>query len=142
MQMIPGRTATEGQKAIIKYFGVVALLFLTLDAGDFIKLTRSKCDIRGRKINLPHKWTFYFLIAVGVWNFIGAGIFGFLINNLPIVSYFEVGTILMPNHGHTALMGVFGMLAMALLIFALRQTTSDNGWPRLEKYTSASLSGD
>ncbi len=29
-------------------------------------------------------------MAVGVWNFVGAGVFGFLIN-LPIVSYFEIG---------------------------------------------------
>ena len=35
---------------------------------------------------LRHQWTFYFLMAVGLWNFVGAGIFGFLIN-LPIVSY-------------------------------------------------------
>jgi len=59
-------------------------------------------------------------MAVGFWNFVGAGVFGFLIN-LPIVSYFEVGTMLTPNHGHAAMMGVFGMLAMALLVFALRQ---------------------
>jgi nitric oxide reductase subunit B len=58
----------------------------------------------------------YFLMAVGVWNFVGAGIFGFLIN-LPIVSYFEVGTTLTPNHGHAALFGVFGMLALAVLGF-------------------------
>ena len=30
-----------------------------------------------------------FLAAVGFWNFLGAGVFGFLIN-LPIVSYYEV----------------------------------------------------
>jgi nitric oxide reductase subunit B len=30
-------------------------------------------------------------MAVGFWNFVGAGMFGFLIN-LPIVSYYEVGT--------------------------------------------------
>jgi hypothetical protein len=29
-------------------------------------------------------------MAVGFWNFLGAGVFGFLIN-MPIVSYFEVG---------------------------------------------------
>ena len=28
---------------------------------------------------MPHRWTFYFLMAVGVWNFVGAGIFGFLL---------------------------------------------------------------
>ena len=44
------------------------------------------------------KWAIYFLMAVGVWNFVGAGVFGFLIN-LPIVSYFEVGTTLTANHG-------------------------------------------
>jgi hypothetical protein len=37
-------------------------------------------------------------------------VFGFLINT-PIVSYYEVGTILTPNHGQAAMMGVFGMLA-------------------------------
>ncbi len=61
---------------------------------------------------VPHRWTFYFLMSVGFWNFVGAGIFGFLIN-MPIVSYYEVGTILTPNHGHAAMMGVFGMLAVA-----------------------------
>jgi hypothetical protein len=57
-----------------------------------------------------HKWAMYFLMAVGAWNFVGAGVFGFLIN-LPIVSYFQVGTTLTPNHGHAAMFGVFGMLS-------------------------------
>jgi nitric oxide reductase subunit B len=46
-----------------------------------------------------------FLASVGFWNFLGAGIFGFLIN-LPIVSYYEIGTALTANHGHAAMMGV------------------------------------
>ncbi len=126
--------------AVFSAMEVVPLTLLTLDAGDFITLTRSKCDICGREISIPHKWTFYFLIAVGVWNFVGAGIFGFLIN-LPIVSYFEVGTILTPNHAHTALMGVFGMLAMALLVFALRQVSTDAQWANMEKYVRCSFWG-
>ena len=28
----------------------------------------------------PHRWAVMFLIAVGFWNFLGAGVFGFLIN--------------------------------------------------------------
>ena len=60
-------------------------------------------------------------MAVGFWNFTGAGIFGFLIN-MPIVSYFEMGTNLTPNHGHAAMMGVFGMLGVALMVFVLRET--------------------
>jgi nitric oxide reductase subunit B len=55
------------------------------------------------------KWAIYFFIALGVWNFVGAGIFGFLINT-PIVSCFEMGTTLTANHAHAAMFGVFGML--------------------------------
>jgi nitric oxide reductase subunit B len=119
---------------------VVPLTLLTLDAWDFMKLTQGHCDICGTKIAVPHKWTFYFLMAVGVWNFVGAGVFGFLIN-LPIVSYFEVGTILTPNHGHTAMMGVFGMLALALMVFALRQVVTDTQWVRPEKYLRVAFWG-
>lgn len=126
--------------AMFSAMEVVPLTLLTLDAWDFIKLTRGRCDICNQEIAIPHKWTFYFLMAVGVWNFVGAGIFGFLIN-LPIVSYFEVGTVLTPNHGHTAMMGVFGMLAMALMVFALRQVTSDSQWPRVEKFVRISFWG-
>lgn len=38
-------------------------------------------------------------------TFVGASVFGFLIN-LPIVSYFEGGTILTPNHGNASFMGM------------------------------------
>jgi nitric oxide reductase subunit B len=66
-------------------------------------------------------------MAVGFWNFVGAGVFGFLIN-LPIVSYFEVGTLLTSNHGHAAMFGVFGMLALAVLVFCLRAMQTDAVW--------------
>jgi len=119
---------------------VVPLTLLTLDAWDFIKLSEGKCDICGKEISIPHKWTFYFMMAVGFWNFVGAGIFGFLIN-LPIVSYFEVGTILTPNHGHAAMMGVFGMFAVAFMVFAIRQVLPDEEWARVEKYIRLSFWG-
>ncbi len=119
---------------------VVPLTLLTLDAWDFIRLSKGKCDICGKEISIPHKWTFYFMMAVGFWNFVGAGIFGFLIN-LPIVSYFEVGTILTPNHGHAAMMGVFGMFAISFMVFAIRQILPDNEWGHLEKYVRVSFWG-
>lgn len=119
---------------------VVPLTLLTLDAWDFVKLTGMRCDICGKGINIPHKWTFYFLMAVGFWNFTGAAVFGFLIN-LPVVSYFEVGTMLTPNHGHAAFMGAFGMLAMALLVLALRQVLTDEQWVRPEKFIRVSFWG-
>ena len=106
---------------------VVPLTLLTLDAADFVTVTRGEAGTPFR-----HKWTFYFLMAVGFWNFTGAGVFGFLINT-PIVSYFEAGTNLTPNHGHAAMMGVFGMLGVALMVFVLRETVHDALWARLEK---------
>ena len=119
---------------------VVPLTLLTLDAWDFIRLSKGKFDICGKEISIQHKWTFYFMMSVGFWNFVGAGIFGFLIN-LPIVSYFEVGTILTPNHGHAAMMGVFGMFAISFMVFAIRQVLPDEEWRHVEKYIRVSFWG-
>ncbi len=119
---------------------VVPLILLTLDASDFMRLAQSECELCGQRIGIPHKWTFYFLISVGVWNFIGAGVFGFLIN-LPVVSYYEVGTNLTFNHAHAAMMGVFGMLGVALLVFVLRQSATEADWQKVEKYIRISFWG-
>jgi nitric oxide reductase subunit B len=124
---------TMALSAVFSALEVVPLTLLTLDAWDFIKLTRGKCEVCGKQVPMPHKWAFYFLIAVGFWNFFGAGVLGFLIN-MPIVSYYEVGTMLTPNHGHAALMGVFGMLGLGLLTFAIRQVLDDRQWAKVEKY--------
>ena len=126
--------------AIFSALEVVPLTLLTLDAWDFIKVTRTQRDLSGEPIAVPHRWTFYFLMAVGFWNFVGAGVFGFLIN-LPIVSYFEVGTLLTVNHGHAAMMGVFGMLAIALLVFAVRHVSTEPQWNRLQPYFKVSFWG-
>lgn len=131
---------TMALAAMFSAMEVIPLTLLTLDAWDFIRLSKGKCDICGKEISIPHKWTFYFMMAVGFWNFVGAGIFGFLIN-LPIVSYFEVGTILTPNHGHAAMMGVFGMFAVAFMVFAFRQVLDDEAWKSVEKYIRVSFWG-
>ncbi len=119
--------------ALFSALEVVPLTLITLDAWDFVKLSRPGSDTTHELVEVPHKWTFYFLMAVGFWNFVGAGIFGFLIN-LPIVSYFETGTLLTINHGHAAMMGVFGMLGIGLVVFAIRQTVDVALWRILEKY--------
>lgn len=126
-------TLNMGLAACFSAMEVVPLTLLTLDAWDFIKLRRQQCSTCGRELAKNQKWAIYFLMAVGVWNFVGAGIFGFLIN-LPIVSYFEIGTTLTPNHGHAALFGVFGMLALAVLVFCLRAMQSDVVWQGTEKF--------
>lgn len=132
--------ANMALSAIFSALEVVPLTLLTLDAWDFVKVTRTQRNLAGELIPVPHRWTFYFIMAVGVWNFVGAGIFGFLIN-LPIVSYYEVGTMLTVNHGHAAMMGVFGMLAIALMAFSVRHVSTEPQWVRLEKYFKVSFWG-
>ena len=106
---------------------VIPLTFLTVEAWAFLQLgaRQEKRSVGGP---FPHRWAVMFLVAVGFWNFVGAGIFGFLIN-LPIVSYYEIGTALTANHGHAAMMGVYGMLAVGLSIFALRYLVPEDRWP-------------
>jgi len=102
---------------------VIPLTFLTLEAWSFLQLGAEQgADSRTK---FPHFWAVMFLAAVGFWNFLGAGIFGFLIN-LPIVSYYEIGTALTANHGHAAMMGVYGMLAVGLALFCLRYMVPEN----------------
>ena len=119
--------------AVFSALEVVPLTLITLDAWDFVRLSRPGSDPTLERTEVPHKWTFYFLMSVGFWNFFGAGVMGFLIN-LPVVSYFETGTLLTINHGHAAMMGVFGMLGIALIVFAIRQTVTEALWQVLEKY--------
>ncbi|HKI82733.1 MAG TPA: cbb3-type cytochrome c oxidase subunit I, partial [Candidatus Krumholzibacteria bacterium] len=126
-------TFNMGLAACFSALEVVPLTLLTLEAWDFIHLKDRNCSDCGRPLIGGHKWTIRFLIAVGFWNFVGAGVFGFLIN-LPIVSYFEIGTTLTANHGHAAMFGVFGMLALAVLVFCLRTLSSEESWAAAEKH--------
>jgi nitric oxide reductase subunit B len=122
-----------GLAACFSALEVVPLTLLTLDASGFIRLRSRANGDGGADLASKHKWAIYFFIAVGVWNFIGAGVFGFLINT-PIVSYFEVGTTLTANHGHAAMFGVFGMLGLGVLVFCLRAMQSDATWRTTEKF--------
>ena len=105
---------------------IVPLTFLTVEAWTFLQLGAQQQEGIDR-LQFPHRWGVMFLVAVGFWNFLGAGVFGFLIN-LPIVSYYEIGTQLTANHGHAAMMGVYGMLAVSLLVFCLRYYLRPEDW--------------
>jgi nitric oxide reductase subunit B len=113
---------------------VIPLTFLTVEAWSFLQLGSAQ-ESRS-STPFPHRWAVMFLVAVGFWNFVGAGIFGFLIN-LPIVSYYEIGTALTANHGHAAMMGVYGMLAIGLALFCLRYLIPADKWP--EKWARISF---
>lgn len=113
---------------------VIPLTFLTLEGWSFLQLGARQH--KNSPTAFPHLWTVMFLVSVGFWNFVGAGIFGFLIN-LPIVSYYEIGTALTSDHGHAAMMGVYGMLAVGFAIFCLRYMIPQDRW--LDKWVKVSF---
>ena len=116
---------------------VIPLTFLTVEAWSFLQLGSAQTS--RVTTPFPHFWAVMFLVAVGFWNFVGAGIFGFIIN-LPIVSYYEIGTALTANHGHAAMMGVYGMLAVGLALFCLRYMVPEQRWSdRAAKWSFWSL---
>ncbi len=84
-------------------------------------------DIQKAGKQFSYKWPLYFLVAASFWNFLGAGIFGFLIN-LPIINFYEHGTYLTMHHGHTAMFGTYGMLSVALLLFSWRGLVEKKYW--------------
>lgn len=67
----------------------------------------------------PMFWPVMCFIAVAFWNLLGAGVFGFLINP-PIALYYIQGLNTASNHGHAALFGVYGFLAIGFVLMVLR----------------------
>lgn len=100
---------------------VVPLVLIGFESYGNIKISRSKGWISS------YKWPIYYFIAVAFWNFLGAGIFGFLINP-PIALYYMQGLNTTPVHGHTALFGVYGMLGIGLMLFVLRDMNLKAVW--------------
>ena len=109
---------------------VVPLILLTLEAWRFSKLPKvleNTNDIKLPKDKFGFTEVFLFLVAVNFWNFFGAGLMGFIIN-LPIANYYEHGTYLTVNHGHAALMGVYGNLAIASILFCSQLLIKQSAW--------------
>ncbi|MCU0582097.1 MAG: nitric-oxide reductase large subunit [Syntrophales bacterium] len=88
-----------------------------------------------------YRWPIHFFTSVAFWNLVGAGVFGFLINP-PIVLYYAQGIYTTPIHSHTALFGVYGMLAISLLLFSVRHILSRAAWSdRFLKWSFWGLNG-
>ena len=107
--------------AVFSALEIIPLTLLVYDAYDQYRM------VRKGGINFPYKLTFWFLIATALWNIVGAGVTGFLIN-LPAINYFEHGQFLTPAHAHAAMMGVYGMFAIAVLIYSLRNVVKPEKW--------------
>ncbi|MBI4872015.1 MAG: cbb3-type cytochrome c oxidase subunit I, partial [Candidatus Riflebacteria bacterium] len=118
--------ATEAWIAVGACFSALEVVPLTLLLGEAVAHYRKS---QNGTLSGPYGETFMFLGASAFWNLVGAGLLGFLIN-LPAVSYFEHGSFLTATHGHGAMMGVFGFLALAVMVFGARHLVDEKDWPR------------
>jgi nitric oxide reductase subunit B len=100
---------------------IVPLTLLGFEVHENLKLARSGGNA------VPWRWPLYFFVAVAFWNAVGAGVLGFLINP-PIVLYYAQGLNTTPIHSHGALFGVYGFLAIALMLFAMRNIVHPEAW--------------
>ncbi len=114
-------TAVLALGASFSALEVVPLVLMGFEAYHNLHLSRSRQWVKA------YKWPIYFFIAVAFWNFLGAGIFGFLINP-PIALYYMQGLNTTSVHGHTALFGVYGMLGIGLMLFVLRDMNLKSVW--------------
>lgn len=114
-------TAVLALGATFSALEVAPLVFMGFEAYHNLKLSRSNAWVAA------YKWPIYFFVSVAFWNFLGAGIFGFLINP-PIALYYMQGLNTTPVHGHTALFGVYGMLGIGLMLFVLRDMDLEVQW--------------
>ncbi len=65
--------------------------------------------------NIPFLW----IAGSGILNWYGAGFLGMVINT-PTISYYSHGTQLIMPHGHAALLGAFGYIAIAFIYMTAR----------------------
>jgi len=114
-------TAVLALGATFSAMEVVPLVLIGFEAYENLTLTRARPWVSA------YKWPIYFFVAVAFWNFVGAGLFGFLINP-PIALYYMQGLNTTPVHGHTALFGVYGMLGIGLTLFCLKGLAARNVW--------------
>lgn len=128
---------------VLSSLQVAPLVLLTVEAWRFRQMPRSMVQTlrkrQGDDAVFGLGEAFLYLIGVNFWNFMGAGVLGFMIN-LPIVNYYQHGTYLTVNHGHAALMGVYGNLAIAAMLFCARWNLAAHRWnARLLRTTFWSL---
>ncbi|RXF70457.1 nitric-oxide reductase large subunit [Arcticibacter tournemirensis] len=114
-------TAVLALGATFSALEVVPLVIIGIEAYHNYSISKLKPWVNA------YKWPIYCLVAVAFWNFLGAGIFGFIINP-PIALYYMQGLNTTPVHAHTALFGVYGILGIGLMLFVLKGLYRQNVW--------------
>lgn len=122
--------ATMALGSIFSTLQFIPLILLTVEAWRFKNMPKIAVgDVAQKDLgaNFAFPEVFLFLVAVNFWNFFGAGVMGIIVN-LPIMNYFEHGTYLTINHAHAALMGVYGNVSLAAMLFASKMVLKSDFW--------------
>jgi nitric oxide reductase subunit B len=106
-------TAIMAVGATFSALEVVPLVLIGLEAFQTFRMQHAAPWMR------RYRWPIRFFVGVSFWNLVGAGLFGFLINP-PLALYYMQGLNTTPVHGHTALFGVYGLLALGLTLTVAR----------------------
>jgi nitric oxide reductase subunit B len=114
-------TAVIALGACFSALEVVPLVLVGFEAYENLSLAHAKEWVHA------YRWPIYFFVSVSFWNFVGAGLFGFLINP-PIALYYMQGLNTTAVHAHTALFGVYGMLGLGLMLFCMKGLTGNRVW--------------
>ena len=133
--------ATMALGSVFSTLQFVPLILLTVEGWRFKNMPKMAVNgIEHKQLgNFGFPEVFLFLVAVNFWNFFGAGVMGIIVN-LPIMNYFEHGSYLTINHAHAALMGVYGNISLAALLFASRLLLKPNRWSeKLVKFSFWSI---
>ncbi|MBV6442518.1 MAG: hypothetical protein EPGJADBJ_04236 [Saprospiraceae bacterium] len=122
--------ATMALGSVFSTLQFIPLILLTVEAWRFKNMPKIAVgDVEQKDLgsNFAFPEVFLFLVAVNFWNFFGAGVMGIIVN-LPIMNYFEHGTYLTINHAHAALMGVYGNISLAAMLFASKMVLRTERW--------------
>jgi nitric oxide reductase subunit B len=103
--------------SMFSFLEVLPLVLLVLS-------TLNERRLLAARQKFPHALAYRYLQGSALWNFVGAGVFGGLIN-APLINYYEHGTFLTLAHAHTAMFGAFGLLGLGLVYVGLRYLVGD-----------------
>jgi len=107
--------------AVFSALEIVPLVFIGFEGWLHLRIARTGGWVA------KYRQPILFFVSVAVWNAVGAGLFGFMINP-PVALYFMQGLNTTPVHAHAALFGVYGLLGLALTLFCVRAADPEREW--------------
>jgi nitric oxide reductase subunit B len=117
-----------------RYWLMVGGIFSALEPLAFLGMAVWAINMYRRKgKEHPNKLALYWTLGCAMMSFVGAGFLGFA-HTWPQVNQWTHGTLVTAMHGHMAFWGAYGMLVLAVIVYALPQLTGRKLWNNLSGY--------